>query len=290
MMRKMNLSPNKAYRIEIDQSLSKLASSLEINLNREWANSNESMDFAVRMQELPKPYGFELAIAENFLNWELKVRFDDFSKGLIEIFQKNFDTSPEVFLEYTKLAEQKSKVFTLNVNGESLLTNLPSENWKSFEFRLTRTFVSFDDAPRVLDSTLLEVFSILLPLSGLVSLEEDTSDNDSATYEGYREEGRRINAACSKYERSRFNRRLCLNHYGYRCNACGILLAEKYGDAGRDLIHVHHLTPVSMMEGPAILNPIKDLVPLCPNCHNVAHRRTPPYNLDELREFLGNEN
>lgn len=285
----MSLSPNKEYRIEIDESLSQLASSLEVNLSRVWSNKNESMDFSIRVQSLPKPYGFELAVIENFLNWEIKLNFDDFAIGMIENFQKNFELAPEVFTQYAKLAEEKSKSFTLEVNNESIFSNLPVAKWSSFEFKLIRTFMSLDEAPKVLDSTLLDIFSILLPLSGQVTLEVNPFENVSLPEGDFKEEGKKTTFACTKYERSRFNRRLCLNHYGYRCVACGILLAEKYGDAGRDLIHVHHLTPVSVMEEPAILNPIKDLVPLCPNCHNVAHRRNPPYSLEELRNFLGIE-
>ena len=101
----MSLSPNKEYRIEIDESLSQLASSLEVNLNRVWSNRNESMDFSIRVQSLPRPYGFELAVIENFLNWEIKLNLDDFANGMIENFQKNFELAPEVFTQYAKLAE-----------------------------------------------------------------------------------------------------------------------------------------------------------------------------------------
>jgi 5-methylcytosine-specific restriction protein A len=68
--------------------------------------------------------------------------------------------------------------------------------------------------------------------------------------------------------------------------ACNQLMAEVYGQPGTSVIHVHHIVPVSLMSGSKPLNPIRDLVPLCPNCHNVAHRKHPPYSLDELREFL----
>lgn len=282
----MSLSPNNGYRIQIDNSLAKLASSLEIHLNREWSKSLGSMDFAIRVSELPKPYGFEIAITENFLNWEFGLKLDDFSNGLVEKFAENFQTASGVFLEYIRLADEKSKKFIFEVNDEAILSKSPKNYWHSINFSLTRTFANLDEAPNVLDSTLLDLFAILLPLSGLVSLEENTADIDSELEGAFKEEGKKVTHACAKYERSRFNRRLCLNHYGYRCVACGLLLAEKYGEAGRDVIHVHHLTPVSLMEAPAILNPIKDLVPLCPNCHNVAHSRNPPYTPEELRVFL----
>ena len=290
MKKKMNQSLNRAYRIQIDNSLSQFEANLGIHLTRFWGNQSESMDFAVRVHELPKPYGFELAVTENFLSWEISLKLDDFANGIVEKFQENFETSPEVCIEYINLTEAKSKKFEFDVNGSSVLTLLPGENWNSIHFKLTRIFDSLEDAPRVFDSTLLDIFSILLPLSGTVSLEENTSDVDAQLESGYKEEGQKITMACAKYERNRFNRRLCLNHYGYRCFACGILLGEKYGDAGRDYIHVHHLTPLSKMPAPAILNPIKDLIPLCPNCHNVAHRRNPPYNVEELREFLSGKN
>jgi 5-methylcytosine-specific restriction protein A len=33
-------------------------------------------------------------------------------------------------------------------------------------------------------------------------------------------------------------------------------------------------------------NPITDLVPLCANCHRIAHKRTPPYRPDEIRLMI----
>ncbi|MGH8258774.1 MAG: hypothetical protein ACREUG_03690, partial [Steroidobacteraceae bacterium] len=39
------------------------------------------------------------------------------------------------------------------------------------------------------------------------------------------------------------------------------------------------LYPVSEIAGPP-------LIPICPNCHAVVHRRDPPLSPDELRELL----
>ena len=35
-----------------------------------------------------------------------------------------------------------------------------------------------------------------------------------------------------------------------------------------------------------IVDPIKDLAPLCSNCHSMIHRRNPPYTIEELRTLL----
>ena len=64
--------------------------------------------------------------------------------------------------------------------------------------------------------------------------------------------------------------------------ACGIDLAEKYGEKGEKFIHVHHLKPVSEVGAQYEVDPIKDLIPVCPNCHAMIHRRAPPYTIDEV--------
>jgi 5-methylcytosine-specific restriction protein A len=35
-----------------------------------------------------------------------------------------------------------------------------------------------------------------------------------------------------------------------------------------------------------VVDPVNDLKPVCPNCHAMLHRRTPPYSIDELRALL----
>ncbi|MBT0812970.1 hypothetical protein KIH41_16910 [Litoribacter ruber] len=99
------------------------------------------------------------------------------------------------------------------------------------------------------------------------------------------EEGTQDEILLSKYERSRVNRTLCLSFHGYDCKACGENLRERYGEAARKFIHVHHLNPMALV-GKAVPDPVREMVPLCPNCHAVAHRRNPPYTLNELKNML----
>jgi 5-methylcytosine-specific restriction protein A len=86
----------------------------------------------------------------------------------------------------------------------------------------------------------------------------------------------------TKYERSHLNRSLCLAYHGYDCKVCGINLKDKYGDIARDFIHVHHLNPISE-SGIIKPDPIKDFVPLCPNCHAIAHLKNPPLTVEEIQ-------
>jgi 5-methylcytosine-specific restriction endonuclease McrA len=89
------------------------------------------------------------------------------------------------------------------------------------------------------------------------------------------------------YERNPEARKHCLDYHGYKCKACGLLLEEKYGSAARELIHVHHLFPISNIGEEREIDAINELAPLCPNCHAVAHRREPPFSIEEIKIFLG---
>ena len=60
----------------------------------------------------------------------------------------------------------------------------------------------------------------------------------------------------------------------------------RYGKIGRDFIHVHHKRPLSSLKKQYKVDPKKDLVPVCPNCHAMLHRRTPPYDVEQLRAII----
>ncbi|ESZ12315.1 restriction endonuclease [Mesorhizobium sp. L2C085B000] len=99
-------------------------------------------------------------------------------------------------------------------------------------------------------------------------------------------EGEPKTVELTKYERNDKARRECIKHFGYRCQACDLSYEDRYGAIGADLIHVHHLTPLSEMGEAYQVDPIRDLVPLCANCHHVVHRRNPPYSIAELRSEI----
>jgi 5-methylcytosine-specific restriction enzyme A len=93
-------------------------------------------------------------------------------------------------------------------------------------------------------------------------------------------------ATVNKYERCRKLRALCLAHYKLKCYACKTLLSDVYGQAAANVIHVHHLELVSALPDDYEIHPIRDLRPVCPNCHSVIHSRQPHYSIEELQEML----
>jgi hypothetical protein len=90
----------------------------------------------------------------------------------------------------------------------------------------------------------------------------------------------------NRYERDPDERAECIEHHGTVCSLCGFDFVAVYGMVMVGFIHVHHLKLLSLIASDYKLDPIKDLLPVCPNCHAVLHHREPPYSLKEVRQFL----
>jgi len=100
-------------------------------------------------------------------------------------------------------------------------------------------------------------------------------------------EGSIVELTLSTYERDPAARRACLNHYGTRCQVCGLDFGETYGELGQGFIHVHHITPLSHVREAHVVDPIKDLIPVCPNCHAMLHiNHGEPLSVGDLRDIL----
>jgi 5-methylcytosine-specific restriction protein A len=64
----------------------------------------------------------------------------------------------------------------------------------------------------------------------------------------------------------------------HTCQACGFnLKVDK-----KPIIECHHLEPLSFG---LRLTKIEDLVCLCPTCHRIAHLRSKPYSVDEIKHI-----
>jgi 5-methylcytosine-specific restriction protein A len=88
------------------------------------------------------------------------------------------------------------------------------------------------------------------------------------------------------YERNNQARTRCIEHYGTVCAVCNFDFEKVYGPIGKGYVHVHHLTPVANIAETYQVDPIKDLRPVCPNCHAMLHRSNPPYTIEELQAFM----
>lgn len=99
-------------------------------------------------------------------------------------------------------------------------------------------------------------------------------------------EGAKRLIVINSYERDGQARRLCIMHFKALCQVCGIDFAKTYGSIGQGFIHVHHLKPLSEIGEEYLVDPIKDLVPVCPNCHAMLHRGDELLSLEQLRSMI----
>ncbi|MEZ9143974.1 HNH endonuclease [Vibrio sp. 10N.286.52.C3] len=90
----------------------------------------------------------------------------------------------------------------------------------------------------------------------------------------------------NKYERDPKARKACIEYYGTRCQICSFDFAKKYGPHGSGFIEVHHIKPLNTIAKSYKVDPVKDLIPVCSNCHSILHRGTNPLSVDGLRSIL----
>lgn len=102
-------------------------------------------------------------------------------------------------------------------------------------------------------------------------------------------EGAAFRVHVNAYERNTEARQKCLKHFGFRCRACDIDFGERYGALGQGYIHVHHIKPIHQCGGAYKVDPIKDLIPVCANCHAMIHRRADPLTVDDVKAMLAGQ-
>lgn len=90
------------------------------------------------------------------------------------------------------------------------------------------------------------------------------------------------------YERNPIARKKCLEHYGVHCQICKFNFEKVYGEVGRNFIHVHHIKPLHTIQQDYEVDPKMDLIPVCPNCHAMLHRKEGDeyLSIDQLRNRI----
>lgn len=100
------------------------------------------------------------------------------------------------------------------------------------------------------------------------------------------QEGAKTLIVINAFERNPKARKACIAHYGPTCQVCGFNFQTIYGTLGLGFIHVHHIKPIGSIGAEYEVDPIADLIPVCPNCHAMIHRNDPPLSIKKLRSHL----
>ena len=87
-------------------------------------------------------------------------------------------------------------------------------------------------------------------------------------------------------------RQLCIEAFGseYKCVVCGMNFVKCYGEIGKEFIEIHHLKPISETDGEHEVDPAKEMIPLCSNCHSMIHRLEDPADWQKLKDMFETTN
>lgn len=217
--------------------------------------------------------------AERFVIFGIWKQFDNDSDGLI--LAKDWDVSPKgrrqpgypQALEHLALVrEQGYQLYTFPMT--------PAERASTDDQFSPAKIAGFD--PTLTRKTLVELESgwYAAPVDQ-AGIPPDEIPADVEYFEG----AQRV-IHVNAYERNAEARKACLAHFGFGCQACGFDFEQVYGELGTSFIHVHHIIPLSEIGETYEVDPIRDLVPVCPNCHAMIHRTRPALSLQELREQM----
>ncbi len=236
--------------------------------------------FSLRVGGIHPPNGFRVGVS---LGWRSAVAVftpDTFAAGLIKTLCMD---EKQRRLEFSALcgafAAAGNKCVVRIDERTADTGKLPEGTWTRFELTCSRLSDKVDgqrDAEEVGGACLALLLS-LLP--------SDESGVETLLGEGL-PEGALSRVAVNRYERSPVNRAAAIAVHGAICKACGFDFWKFYGELGEGFIEVHHRIPVSQMGEGYVVEPAKDLVPLCANCHRMVHRQDPPISAENLRERL----
>ena len=118
----------------------------------------------------------------------------------------------------------------------------------------------------------------IIPNNFDVYLGNNNQDGDefAETSMGPIYEGAKKQVVVNAYERDPKAVRTCKDYYlknngRLTCQVCGFDFGEFYGPEYDNKIHIHHKKPLNEIGEEYKVDPIEDLIPVCPNCHMVLH-------------------
>jgi 5-methylcytosine-specific restriction protein A len=232
--------------------------------------------------DVVRTQGFAIDILIGWRSVEAAFVPGNFAAALVASMRAASPQQRAAFRTFASAIRTNGAHLTFSINGvsadPSADTVWPNE-WRSLALRLQRGPIVIDHKdPQQVQRLATAWGGRMLGLSlALLPIE----------HEGVGEaEGAVTRVEVNRYERSPLNRAACIEIHGALCKACTLDFGVQYGAIGIGMIEVHHIEPVSGIAPDTIVDPATDLVPLCPNCHAVVHRRTPPYSVDEVRGML----
>lgn len=233
---------------------------------------------------------FILSQGAECANWTWSWSFVNHAEKFVifGIFNFNEKSSMGLILSNDWEISQKGKKLPGFIQGIEHIKLVRKKGYRLFTFPMCGSEVS--DGPAKISKFEPELTEKKLVISGgdyyaanfdyASEIDDEISDTD--TYP----EGAVQSILVNQYERNPKARQACLDHFGYKCVICEFDFAERYGEIGKNYIHVHHKNPMNEVVDEYQVDPIKDLIPVCPNCHAIIHRTRPQQTIEKMRILL----
>lgn len=232
---------------------------------------------------------FSITVTLGFRRLEVEFSPGHFAGELLSWMAQADAGSRGLFSAVLRECMAEGAEVAVNVNDQSFAADdgaIWEKEWRRFGVRLQRRNLEIGatDGPgdeNLLMPWLLRMTAAVTSLLPLERSEEEALENTDGL-----PEGAVSRVEVNRYERDRRNRAAALAIHGHSCAACRFDFGQAYGAIAAGFIEVHHTTPVSELGASYIVDPKVDLIPLCPNCHAVAHRRSPPFTVEEITSAL----
>lgn len=248
----------------------------------------ETCSITLRPVDLPSPEGFSTNFSLGWRSLQCTFVFDNFASRLLHSMSVATAERRSLFSSMMELCRTRGMDVTVKINGMELPPSKspPPEPWQAFELSAVRLGVDSNMARPELHAVFFETTHLFLSLIMTLLPTREIQNDAHSLFEPGLPEGAKIRVEMNRYERSAFNRSVCLAAHGPICKACGFVFADFYGPLGSGFIEIHHLVMVSRMGENYVVDPVRDLIPLCSNCHAMIHRQDPPLTLQELRNLI----
>ena len=278
---------------EVAQRISeKLFDKFGIELHFETRGRKEGDLLILRPAGIFQGEGFNIKILVGWKKLTIEFLPEDNAGQLLLGMEHVTAENIETFRAINKTINSEGGLITMSLNGVLIKPDILSDwpdYWKNLQLLLKSPFIK-SDTDLALDENLeghilkwaTLFFSLMMSMLPIVEQNEDLIESNA---EGLLE-GAQKKIIVNRYERSKANRQMCIAVYGPFCIICGFDFGKQYGPEGEGYIEVHHVTPVSKIGKDYKLNPVKDLIPVCANCHAMIHRRNPPYSVDEVKNLI----
>ena len=247
------------------------------NQIKSWCQTNENIVFDNSFSSLLSKTLFSTQVLDSIFGVNKNCgcwKCGRFLMYQIEINEKTID----VYLVAQCRGLNKEQVPLYNVLVNSFNDVIELEDYLKLKclFNIERNS-GFDDIKKILS---LGFENKLLPFE--MNLVSKTDTIKKELHEGAEKE-----ILSNTYERNPEARKKCLEYHGYYCHICGFDPVKIYGEEFKNKIEVHHIVPLSQIKSDYVVDPINDLIPVCPNCHTILHSKPGGvYTPEEVKNFL----